>query len=272
MGESNYSGFRTMINYIMRYKADVPEELRNGCMVDENGLTVAMYWIRIMEKEIKFLLEKKLNDNVVPKWMIHDPNLRDKEGWTIAMHWIEIYGEAECPSWMRCDGNIQNRKGKTVGMFYLMVRRGEEVETKEGKKKQLVHFPDWMKCRADLFDAYGNGILDYWLEYTNNDIPEWINVDKSFRNGNGESPEMSWLIHRKSLPPEELRETQDHKVNEHYARTLYNKNIKTNYNFTYKDVYQRIFPEMNDSDFEEDVNVFVNEDGEIDDISKYILK
>ena len=261
-----------MINYIMKYRSDVPEELRNGCMVDENGLTVAMYWIRIMGKEIKSLLEKKTSsEDVVPKWMIHDPNLQDKEGWTIAMHWIEIFGELECPSWMRCDGNIQNKKGKTVGMFYLMT------------KKQFVSFPSWMRCRADLFDVYGNGILDYWLEYTDDDVPDWIDVDKGFRNGNGESPEMSWLIHRKSLPPEKLRETRDHKVNNHYVRIMYDKNIKTDYNLTYKDVYQRIFPRMNDRDFEgvdymNDEVVVGGDGGESEcsdfdgeDLSKYIL-
>ena len=183
------------------------------------------------------------------------------------MHWIEIFGELECPSWMRCDGNIQNKKGKTVGMFYLMTKRG------------FVSFPDWMRCRVDLFDAYGNGILDYWLEYTISSIPEWINVDKGFRNGNGESPEMSWLIHRKSLPPEELRETRDHKVNNH-CRIMYDKNIKTDYNFTYKDVYQRIFPRMKDRDFEEvdymngEVVVGGKDSSDFDeeDLSKYILE
>lgn len=244
MEKNEYSGFYLMLNFIRCHKSDVPEELRNDCIINENGLTLAMYWIRFMKKEISEMIKQGQVEETVPKWMRHDPNLTDKNGWTIANHWIEIF-KCDVPKWMRCNPNKQNSRGKTIGMFWLMIPR---------ECNKNVEFPEWMRCECDKFDEHGNSILDYWLEYTIDDVPDWMNIDKNFRNGNGETPEMSFVIHRADEGcPNHLRQTKE--TDEwHVAQIIYNKNIKTNYGFTYKDIYLHAYPELNDTDFEVEEN------------------
>ena len=200
------SGFNFMVNYIRKYKSDIPEELRNKCMINEDGLTLATYWIKIMEKEINNMIKHGSFDECVPKWMRHEPNL-------------------------------QNSKGKTIGMIYLMNSNTNKRD-----------FPDWMQCDVSIFDEFGNSILDYWLEFNDLDIPEWMGIDKHFVNGNGETVEMSWLIHRKRVPPNKWRQCHE----DEHDIIKYDKNIKTKTGFTYKDIYRIIFPDMSDSDFEEE--------------------
>lgn len=254
------SGFNFMVNYIRKYKSDIPEELRNKCMINEDGLTLATYWIKIMEKEINNMIKHGSFDECVPKWMRHDPEIKDKHGWTIAYHWVTIFN-CDVPKWMRHEPNLQNSKGKTIGMIYLMNSNTNKRD-----------FPDWMQCDVSIFDEFGNSILDYWLEFNDLDIPEWMGIDKHFVNGNGETVEMSWLIHRKRVPPNKWRQCHE----DEHDIIKYDKNIKTKTGFTYKDIYRIIFPDMSDSDFEEEYGDSLyslenNDNEEEEDLSMYVL-
>lgn len=250
MASNQYSGFYVMANFIKTEKKDVPEELRNKCMINEHGITLAVYWLLYMKDLIEKQIASGRRDVCVPEWMRHDPEHKDKRDWTIAMHWITMFN-CDVPKWMHHDPNIQNSKGKTVGMLYLMDPNNEE------------EYPNWMICDVNKFDEYGNSILDYWLEYTVLDIPEWmVGVDKNFRNGNGETTEMSWIIHRKSVPPKNLRLTSE----DEDGTIRCDKNIKTKYGMTYKDIYNKVLPNV------KCLYEHEGEDEDEDDLSQYILE
>ena len=258
----NYSGFYMMVNYINNNKSDIPESLRNNCMQNEYGFTLAMHWIRIMQNYIcKMIREGKINETV-PKWMRHNPEIKDNHGWTIAMHWVSIFG-CDVPLWMRHNPCLQNSKGKTIGMFYLM-------NLSSNAKTSEVCLPTWMRHEINIFDEDGNGIIDYWLQFTNLDIPNWIKPDNiySFTNKNGETCAMSWIIHRKTMPPDELK---------------CDLNLKTTYGMTVVDIYKKVISNVSkvekasnwiieDEDMNVDMNVNVNVNmNEDEDLSKYIL-
>lgn len=223
---ANYSGFYMMVNFIENNKSDIPEGLRNNCMQNEYGFTLAMYWIRIMRDYIyKMIMGGKINDTV-PLWMRHNPEIRDNRGWTIAMHWVMIF-KCDVPLWMRHDPCIRNSMGKTIGMFYLAVL-SDIQDTSLPQHNNLTpetFLPLWMIHSADIYDEDGYNIIDYWLKFTNLDIPNWMlheNLNK--QNKMGETLAMSWIIHRKNIPPDYIK---------------CDNTIKTTYGMTIEDIFRK---------------------------------
>ncbi|MGI5841523.1 MAG: hypothetical protein ACOX6N_04885 [Patescibacteria group bacterium] len=227
----NYSGFYMMVNFISKHKSDIPDGLRNKCMQNEYGITLAMYWLRIMKDYVILMVRDGRINETVPKWMRHNPEVRDNCGWTIAMHWVTIFN-CDVPLWMRHDPSMQNVKGKTTGMFYLMCNRGELGELGEDDG----YLPPWMRHDGNIFDEDGNGIIDYWFRFTKLDLPTWIrihieNID-SFANKNNETIAMSWIIHRKTIPPIEFK---------------CDINLKTSYDMTIVDIFEKVMSYSNTS-------------------------
>ena len=91
--------------------------------------------------------------------------------------------------------------------------------------------PIWMRHDNNVYDKDGNSIIDYWLEYTTFDIPKWMLSDdiNNIKNLNGETLAMSWVIHRKSLPPEEYQ-----------CEPM----LKTSYNMTIRDICNKVIPNV----------------------------
>lgn len=238
---ANYSGFYMMINFIESNKSDIPESLRNNCMQNEFGFTLAMYWIRIMQDYIYKMIQGGKINETVPKWMRHNPEIRDNRGWTIAMHWVMIF-KCDVPLWMRHDPRLQNSRGKTIGMIYLM-NLLPDAKTSE------VCLPTWMRHEINIFDEDGNGIIDYWLKFTNLTIPNWIKPDNiySFTNKNGETCAMSWIIHRKTMPPDELK---------------CDLNLKTTYGMTIMNIYKKVMTSV--SKVEKSSNWIIHDEDEKD--------
>ena len=229
----NYSGFYLMVNYIRNNKSDVPEALRNKCLQNEYGFTVATYWIQIMCNYINKLIQKGEINNTVPLWMRHNPEIRDNLDWTIAMHWVSIF-KCDVPLWMRHDPLLQNSNGKTIAMLYLTVALSTPLSSATSTFNYLnedTFLPIWMRHDNNVYDKDGNSIIDYWLEYTTFDIPKWMLSDdtNNIKNLNGETIAMSWIIHRKSLPPEEYK---------------CEPTLKTNYNMTIRDICNKVIPNV----------------------------
>lgn len=230
---NNYSGFYLMVNYIRNNKSDVPETLRNKCLQNEYGFTVATYWIQIMCNHINKLIQKGEINNTVPLWMRHNPEIRDNLDWTIAMHWVSIF-KCDVPLWMRHDPLLQNLNGKTIAMLYLTVALSTPLSSATNTLNYLnedTFLPIWMRHDNNVYDKDGNSIIDYWLEYTTFDIPKWMLSDdiNNIKNLNGETLAMSWVIHRKSLPPEEYK---------------CESTLKTNYNMTIRDICNKVIPNV----------------------------
>ena len=247
---NNYSGFYLMVNYIRNNKSDVPETLRNKCLQNEYGFTVATYWIQIMYNYINKLIQKG------------EINKRDNLDWTIAMHWISIF-KCDVPLWMRHDPLLQNSNGKTIAMLYLTVALSTPISSATRTFNYLnedTFLPIWMRHDNTIYDKDGNSIVDYWLEYTTFDIPKWMLSDdgNDIKNLNGETIAMSWIIHRKSLPPEEYK---------------CEPTLKTNYNMTIRDICNKVIPNVDLpkwmlSEHEaEHENVDVNLNDKVDEIS-----
>lgn len=259
---NNYSGFYLMVNYIRNNKSDVPETLRNKCLQNEYGFTVATYWIQIMYNYINKLIQKGEINNTVPLWMRHNPEIRDNLDWTIAMHWVSIF-KCDVPLWMRHDPLLQNLNGKTIAMLYLTVALSTPLSSATRTFNYInedTFLPIWMRHDNNVYDKDGNSIIDYWLEYTTFDIPKWMisDDDSDIKNLNGETIAMSWIIHRKSLPPEEYK---------------CEPTLKTNYNMTIRDICNKVIPNVDLpkwmlSEHEaEHENVDVNLNDKVDEIS-----
>lgn len=230
---NNYSGFYLMVNYIRNNKSDVPETLRNKCLQNEYGFTVATYWIQIMCNYINKLIQKGEINNTVPLWMRHNPEIRDNLDWTIAMHWVSIF-KCDVPLWMRHDPLLQNSNGKTIAMLYLTVALSTHLSLATNTLNYLnedTFLPIWMRHDNNVYDKDGNSIINYWLEYTTFDIPKWMLSDdtNNIKNLNGETIAMSWIIHRKSLPPEEYK---------------CEPTLKTSYNMTIRDICNKVIPNV----------------------------
>lgn len=245
---NNYSGFYLMVNYIRNNKSDVPETLRNKCLQNEYGFTVATYWIQIMYNYIIKLIQKGEINNTVPSWMKHNPEIRDNLDWTIAMHWVSIF-KCDVPLWMRHDPLLQNSNGKTIAMLYLTVALSTPLSSATHTFNYLnedTFLPIWMRHDNTVYDKDGNSIIDYWLEYTTFDIPKWMlsDDDNDIKNLNGETLAMSWVIHRNSLPPEEYK---------------CKPTSKTNYNMTIRDICNKVIPNVNLPKWILDVNENLNE-------------
>lgn len=228
----NYSGFYMMVKFIEKNKSDVPESLRNNCMQNEYGFTLAMYWIRIMQNYIyKMIQTGKLNETI-PLWMRHDPEIRDNRGWTIAMHWVTVF-KCDVPQWMRHDPYIRNTMGKTIGMIYLTslydiqnTRITSNLLHNELTPETFL--PLWMRHETSVYDKDGNSIIDYWLRFTNLDIPSWM-LPKNLNEQNklGETLAMLWIIHRKTPPPDNIK---------------CDCALKTKYEMTIKDIFEKNIP------------------------------
>lgn len=230
---NNYSGFYLMVNYIRNNKSDVPETLRNKCLQNEYGFTVATYWIQIMYNYINKLIQKGEINNTVPLWMRHNPEIRDNLDWTIAMHWVSIF-KCDVPLWMRHDPLLQNSNGKTIAMLYLTVALSTPLSSATRTFNYInedTFLPIWMRHDNNVYDKDGNSIIGYWLEYTTFDIPNWMLSDdiNNIKNLNGETLAMSWVIHRKSLPPEEYK---------------CEPTLKTSYNMTIRDICNKVIPNV----------------------------
>lgn len=164
--------FNHVLYYIRNKIAgiDIPDNVAN--LQDVNGLTLAMYYIRSLGKD-------------VPKKLIHNPDLQDNCGWTIAMHYISLYHSVP-PDWMIPSVNIQNQSGKNIAMFWLIYTKQPLLE--------------WMyKCDPNMCDNCGNTIIDYYLVFTTEEIPERL-LNEYTVNGNNETWQMSYIRIRKALP------------------------------------------------------------------------
>ena len=220
----NYTGFYTMVAYINKNKTDVPEQLRNKCMRNEFGLTLAMYWLTIMKKQIALMILQNNYQDSVPLWMRHDPELKDDMGWTIAMHWVSLF-KCDVPLWMRHTPTLQNNKHKTIAMLYL-INLADELNDINADDV----LPEWMKHEPDIFDEDGYSIIDYWLECTTHDIPDWLNTVNEFTNNNGETIAMSYVIHRHEIPP---------------IKYKHDPNLKSKYNLTIEELCTNIIHNVN---------------------------
>lgn len=113
-----YRGFYLMINFMIMTKHDVPINLRNTCIQNEFGHTLSLYYLIIMKDMIMRMISVGKINEVFPKWMFHNPELRDRSGWTIAMYWIKLFG-CDVPLWMRHDPKLKNNDGKTVKDLFI---------------------------------------------------------------------------------------------------------------------------------------------------------
>ena len=229
---TNYSGFYVMVKFIEDNKSDVPESLRNKCMQNEYGFTVAMYWIRIMQNYIYKMIQTGKINETIPLWMRHNPEIRDNRGWTIAMHWVTVF-KCDVPLWMRHDPYIQNSMGKTIGMLYLTVLYDVQNISDVNYIQQCeitseTFLPLWMRHDTNICDNDGNSIIDYWLKFTNLDVPTWmLPKDINEQNKMGETIAMLWVIHRKTPPPLDIK---------------CNCSLKTAYGMTIKDIFKKLVP------------------------------
>lgn len=183
----NNCSFQLMVDYIKSHKSDIPEPFRGTTLIEENtGLTLAMYWVHIMNKI------------PIPKWMIHDSNIVDSHGWTLAFHYIYV-NHSEPPLFMKHDSTLQSESGRTVLMMYL-IYRDQELENKP--------VPLWMIHSPYIFDKYGYSLIDYWLSTNSDPIPETILSQipdpPKFVNGRNEHIATSYIYRRNQMPPEEF--------------------------------------------------------------------
>lgn len=150
-----YRGFYLMTNFMIMTKHDVPINLRNTCIQNEFGHTLSLYYLIIMKDVIMNMISVGRINEVFPKWMLHNPELRDRSGWTIAMYWIKLFG-CDIPLWMRHDPNLKNNDGKTVKDLFIesqnMLNSNEsnassvsdESNDESNVSNEFINVPDWM--------------------------------------------------------------------------------------------------------------------------------
>lgn len=183
-GKVDDSTFHFMVNFIKQNKSDIPEELRGTKLVEEStGFTLATYWVYIMKRI------------PVPKWMIHDPNLQDKNGFTIAFHYLTANADYP-PSWMIHKPELTNNNGRTIAMCTLLCR------TLNHENEDL---PEWMRHDVNIFDNLGYSVIDYWLATNSGPIPTWMleKIDdvKHWTNKLGENIAISYMLRQWVEPP-----------------------------------------------------------------------
>lgn len=150
-----YRGFYLMTNFMIMTKHDVPINLRNTCIQNEFGHTLSLYYLIIMKDMIMNMISVGRINEVFPKWMLHNPELRDRSGWTIAMYWIKLFG-CDVPLWMRHDPNLKNNDGKTVKDLFIesqkklnssvsSVSDESNVESADSNNSnEFIDVPNWM--------------------------------------------------------------------------------------------------------------------------------